>query len=341
MKNHQDILQTLFPPLSLSVQVEKWPIDGVFTIARGSSTEATVLVVEVSDGTVVGRGESVALSRYNETVESVLTDIESSKALIEGGITRKQLQEKLKPGAARNALDCALWDFEAKESGIPVWERADLETPKPFNTVYTVSLAEPSVMAKKAVSAATKHKTIKIKLGGGPVDHERLEAIHNAVPNTSIIVDANESWSVEDFKSLSQFCANHNVILIEQPFKSDEDDVLQELEHIVPVCADESVHTTKDLPSVIKNYDAINIKLDKTGGFTEALALYRAAREARLKIMLGCMVSTSLALAPLSLLAPNADFVDLDGALLLEKDREHGMKCTAGMLEPAARKLWG
>ena len=336
-----NILQTAFPSLSVSAQVETWPIDGVFTIARGSSTEATVIVVEVTDGTHKGRGESVAMKRYNETIESVLSDIEGIKHSIERGITRGQLQESLKPGAARNALDSALWDFEARESDVPVWKRAGLEEPKPFNTFYTVSLAEPSIMAEKAIAAAANHKTIKIKLGGGSVDRERLEAVHNAVPETSIVVDANESWSVEDFKNLSQFCFEHNVVLIEQPFKSDEDDVLQELEHVVPVCADESAHTTKDLPSLIKNYEAINIKLDKTGGFTEALAFYRAAREANLKIMLGCMVSTSLALAPLSLLAPSADFVDLDGGLLLLKDRKNGMKLTKGMLEPTSPELWG
>ncbi len=323
----------------LTAREERWPIAGVFTIARGSKTEARVLVVEIEDKGLIGRGEGVPYPRYDETPEKSLAEIEGVRAAIESGCDRARLNGLLPAGAARNALDCALWDLEAKQTGVPVWRRAKLTRPAPVVTAFTLSLAAPEAMAEAARAAAGR-PILKLKIGG-PDDLDRIAAVRAAAPAARLIVDANEALAFEDLRRLTPQMARLGVVLIEQPLKAGEDEALKNFVSAVPLCADESLHTRKDLAACVGLYGCINIKLDKTGGLTEAVALAAEARAKGLTIMAGCMVATSLSMAPALLIAQGAAFVDLDGPLLLAKDREPGLVFRGSTVEPPEPGLWG
>lgn len=331
--------------LSLTVTAEKWPIAGDFRISRGSKTEAAVVVAELSadfgDGVQRGRGECVPYARYGESVENVIAAIEAMREGLERGLDRKALQQAMRPGAARNALDCAFWDLEAKRTGKPVHELIGGAAPRPLVTAYTISLGAPATMAEAATRAAAR-PLLKIKLGGNDGDDpSRIAAIRDAVPNAKLIVDANEGWSAEDLAGNLAVCAAANVSLIEQPLPADADAALATIKHSVPICADESVHDRASLAALGNRYDAVNIKLDKTGGLTEALAMAAEAQRLGLDIMVGCMVATSLAMAPAILVAQHAKYVDLDGPLLLARDRTPGLKFDGSTIHPAPPALWG
>ena len=323
----------------LKVVVERWPIRGDFTISRGSKREAVVVVVTIRDGGVEARGECVPYARYGESVESVVQAIETYTPAIADGLSRERLQALLPPSAARNALDCALWDLEAKVSGRSVGELVGVSPLHPVETAFTISLASPEKMAARA-STVAHYPLLKLKLGGDG-DEERLVAIHKSVPQARLIADANEAWRAPNTERLLAAARDAGVELVEQPLPSGEDAALEHIFRAVPVCADESVHDRASLALIASRYDAVNIKLDKTGGLTEALATAQKARSLGLKIMVGCMVSTSLAMAPALLLAQDADWVDLDGPLLLERDRLPGLTYISGTVVPAPAALWG
>ncbi|QIB35410.1 N-acetyl-D-Glu racemase DgcA [Ancylobacter pratisalsi] len=322
----------------LETTIERFPIRGRFTIARGSKTEAVVVLAELRDGDFTGRGECVPYARYGESTEGVVAAIEAVGGALAAGLDRRALQRLMPPGAARNALDCALWDLEAKHAGRPVHALAGLPGPAPVVTAYTLSLDAPEAMAEAARSCG--HSLLKLKLGSAG-DPARLSAIRAAVPTARLIVDANEGWTPGDLAENLAACADAGVELVEQPLPAGADALLGEIERPVPVCADESVHGRDTLPQLIGRYDAINVKLDKTGGLTEALALAREARAAGLDIMVGCMVATSLAMAPALLLAPLARFVDLDGPLLLARDRTPALRYEGSLVYPPEPALWG
>lgn len=326
-------------PPRLAVVTERWPIRGGFSISRGQKQFAEVVVTTLCSGDAIGRGECVPYARYGETLEGVVADIHRAGAQLTGQDDRQRLQELLPPGAARNALDCALWDLEAKQSGEPVHALAGLPAPKPVETAFTLSLDTPDAMAEKAKAAAC-YPLLKLKLGGDG-DADRLAAIRSAAPSVRLIADANEAWRPEQFESLMTAAAAARVELIEQPLPAGDDAMLENFARPVSICADESVHDRKGLKALARRYDAINIKLDKTGGLTEALALLETARALDLKIMVGCMVATSLAMAPAMLLAQGADWVDLDGPLLLSEDRTPPLAYRDGKLQPADPALWG
>jgi L-alanine-DL-glutamate epimerase-like enolase superfamily enzyme len=323
----------------LSVSVERWPIRGGFTISRGSKQEAVVVMAAVRDGGFEGRAECVPYARYGESVEGVVQAIEACAPALAQGLDRTRLQALLPPGAARNALDCALWDLEAKMLGTSAAELAGLAPLHAVETAFTISLAAPEEMAARARDAA-HYPLLKLKLGGDG-DEERLAAVRQAVPKARLIADANEAWRASDLGRLLASAKAAGVELIEQPLPAGDDALLQHIARVVPLCADESVHDRTSLRDIAKRYDAVNIKLDKTGGLTEALATAAEARRLGLKIMVGCMVATSLAMAPALLLAQDADFVDLDGPLLLERDRVPGLAYTSGTVMPPPAALWG
>jgi L-alanine-DL-glutamate epimerase-like enolase superfamily enzyme len=327
---------------SLSVSVEAWPIRGRFAISRGSKDEAVVVVVEIAAGGSIGRGECVPYARYGESVAGVMQTIESCIAPLAHGLSRAGLQSLLAPGAARNALDCALWDLEAKIAGRSVAELAGLPPLHPVETAFTLSLASPEAMAA-AAQAAAGYPLLKLKLGGDGerLDADRLAAVREAVPKARLIADANEAWRAPELPCLFEAAKAARVELIEQPLPAGEDEVLAHMSRIVPICADESVHDRASLAAIAGRYDAVNIKLDKTGGLTEALAMAKEARKAGLKIMAGSMVATSLAIAPALILAQDADWVDLDGPLLLARDRVPGLIYISGTVEPGPSELWG
>ena len=327
-------------PTTLAVRSETWPIKGSFRIARGAKTAADVVVVEIADGQATGRGECVPYTRYGETLAGVIAEIEALCAEIAGGLTRADLQRRMKTGAARNALDCALLDWEAKSKGQSVSALLGLPPPVPVRTAITLSLDTPEKMAEAAKAAAASFGLIKLKIAGAG-DLERVAAVREAAPHARLIADANEGWSLADLHRLTPKLAELGVALIEQPLRAAEDDHLLGFESPVPLCADESCHTRADLPRILGRYSHINIKLDKAGGLTEAVALAREALASGLKLMVGCMVSTSLSIAPAVLLAPLADFVDLDGPLLLERDRAPGLTYCGDELFPPVAKLWG
>lgn len=297
-----------------------------------------MVVVTIADGEHVGRGECVPIKRYNQSVASVLAQIESIQGI--GDLDRNKLQPLLPPGAARNALDCALWDLEAKQSGKRVWELANIPLANQVATSFTISLDAPERMAD-AAGAAVKLPILKLKLGGDEADLARVEAVRAAAPKARLLIDANESWSAQHYQNIVPALSELGVELIEQPFPAANDDVLQTLDHPIPVCADESCHTTADLGRVKNRYEAINVKLDKTGGLTEALRLCERARNNGFKLLIGCMVCTSLSIAPARLLGSAADWVDLDGPLLLARDREHGLRYRNGTIGTPACELWG
>ncbi len=307
----------------------------VFTISRGSRTEARVLTVRITRGGVTGWGECVPYARYGETLESVAAQIKS----LPTNITRDALQATLPAGAARNAVDCALWDLAAKTAGKRVWELAGLPTPKPMLTAFTLSLDTPENMALAAAKHA--HRPIlKIKLGT-PDDMPRLEAVRSGAPKSTIIIDANEGWTPEIYTDLAPHLLRLGVALVEQPLPAGADDMLAEIARPLPVCADESCHDRASLPLLHGKYDMVNLKLDKTGGLTEALALRDAAVAAGFQVMVGCMVGSSLAMAPATLLAQGADYTDLDGPLLLAEDRDNPLHYDAAGVHPPTANLWG
>jgi L-alanine-DL-glutamate epimerase-like enolase superfamily enzyme len=314
---------------------------GSFTISRGTRTTAETVVVELTDpeGVARGRGECVPYAHYGETVDGVIAAIESLRARVEGGLDRIGLQELLPAGAARNALDCAYWDLEAKRSGRPVWQLCGLSPLEPVITAYTLSLDTPEAMGRAAAANAAR-PLLKLKLAG-PDDLARVEAVRANAPETRLIVDANEGWTPDDYVALAPRLAALGVVLIEQPLPAGQDAGLAGLQRPVPVCADESCHATDSLAEIAGRYDAVNIKLDKTGGLTEALKLRQAALDQGYQIMVGCMVATSLAMAPAVLVAQGADVVDLDGPLLMARDRPEGLRYEGSTLHPPEPALWG
>src|SRR5437899_5044021 len=324
--------------MQIEAREEIWPLKQLFRISRGSRTEARVVVVTVTEGPHTGRGEAVPIARYNQSVASVLEQIESIKR--EKNLDRHRIQELLPAGAARNALDCAFCDLEAKISGKRVWELANVPMVPEVETSFTISLDTPAAMAAVAKSSAAA-PILKLKLGGDDVDLARVEAVREAAPATRLLIDANESWSPARYQKIAPALRGLRVELIEQPFPADADEVLETLDHPIPVCADESCHTSADLPRLTNRYEMVNVKLDKTGGLTEALLLCARARESGFKILTGCMVGTSLGMAPARVLASAADYVDLDGPLLLARDREYGLYYRDGKIGIPSRELWG
>jgi L-alanine-DL-glutamate epimerase-like enolase superfamily enzyme len=325
--------------LTLSVRIENWPIAGSFTIARGAKTEAVVVVAEISDGACIGRGECVPYPRYNETAETTQAALVAMSETVARGLDTEALQVAMPPGAARNALDCALWDYRARASGARVWDLLKRSAPKPLTTAYTISLGTPETMAESTTKAASR-PLLKIKLGGDG-DEARIAAVRKAAPNSELIVDANESWTEENIARNLDACAAAGVTLVEQPLPAGRDKALAKIRRPITVCADESVHDRASLEALRDRYDAINIKLDKTGGLTEALALAEHGRALGFDLMVGCMVSTSLAMAPAILVAQGARVVDLDGPLLLAKDRKDGLRYDGSLVFPPSAALWG
>jgi len=317
---------------------EIWPLKQVFRISRGSRSETRVVVVTVTDGQHTGRGEAVPIARYNQTPASVIAQIESFKT--EKDLDRDRIQELLPAGAARNALDCALWDLEAKISGKRIWELANIPIVLFIETSFTISLDTPAKMGA-AAQANADAPLLKVKLGGDDADLARVEAVREAAPASRLIIDANEAWSPAHYRKIISALKTLEVELIEQPFPAEADKVLETLDHPIPVCADESCHTGADLPCLKNRYEVVNVKLDKTGGLTEALLSIKRARESGFKLLIGCMVGTSLSMAPARVLASAADYVDLDGPLLLARDREYGLYYRDGKIGIPSRELWG
>ncbi len=326
-------------PLALSVSIDRFPLKVPFVISRGAKTEATVVAVTLTDGAAAGRGECTPYARYGETPASVAAAIETLSGAPEALTSRAALADALAAGAARNALDCALWDLEAKASGVAAAQRAGVGPVGGVETCFTLSLDAPEAMAA-AAGAAGAHRLLKLKLGGDG-DMERMAAVRQARPDARLVADANEAWTEDMLGPFLAAAAEAGFELIEQPLPADADGMLEGLQHSVPVCADESAHTRADLAEVRHRYEAVNIKLDKAGGLTEAMAMAEAARAAGLKVMVGSMVATSLSVAPAFLLAQGADWVDLDGPLLLARDREPSVRFEAGLLYPPPARLWG
>ncbi len=326
--------------MELSVHIERWPLAGAFTISRGSKTEAVVVTVEFADGAHRGRGECVPYARYGETPDGVVAAIEALRPALEQGLDRAALQAVMPAGAARNALDCAFWDLAAKQIGRRAYELVGLAAPKPLVTAYTISLAAPGAMAQAAAKAAGR-PLLKVKLGSGEVDGERIAAVRRAAPKAELIVDANEGWSADTFAQNLRACADAGVTLIEQPLPEGNDDALLHTKRPIPICADESIHDRASLDALAGKYDAINVKLDKSGGLTEALALAAEAERCGFSIMVGCMVATSLAMAPAMVVAQCARVVDLDGPLLLARDRAEGLRYNGSLVDPPGPALWG
>ena len=324
----------------LTVSRESWRIQGSFSISRGTRTSAEVLLVTLLDEGATGVGECVPYARYGETLDSVSQQIEGLRADIEAGrLDRNSLQEVLPPGAARNALDCAFWDLEAKRSGKRVWEIAGLPQPAPVTTAYTLSLDTVEAMAAKAAANADR-PLLKLKLAG-PEDLERVRAVREAAPGASLIVDANEGWTLEVYRDLAPQLVALGVVMIEQPLHAEHDHQLAGEDRPVPLCADEACHDRRSLAGLAGRYDMVNIKLDKTGGLTEALALKAEAEKLGFSIMVGCMLGTSLAMAPAILPAQGATIVDLDGPLLLAEDRHPALTFKGSLLHPPKPALWG
>jgi L-alanine-DL-glutamate epimerase-like enolase superfamily enzyme len=323
----------------LTLAVERFPTRGTFTISRSSVTAVDLVVATLESNGARGRGECRPYARYGETPDSVSAQIEALRDAIERGMTRAALQGALKPGAARNALDCALWDLEAKQSGTPVWRLADLPEPKPVTTAYTLSLDTPDAMATSA-AANQSRPLLKLKLAG-PEDLSRVEAVRAAAPAAKLIVDANEGWSLESFRAFAPRLKELGVALVEQPLPAADDAPLAGQSWPVPLCADESSHDRASLAALVGRYTYVNVKLDKTGGLTEAIAMVAQARRLGFGIMLGCMVASSLAMAPAVLLAQGAEYVDLDGPLLLARDRPEGLRFEGSTIFPPSPELWG
>ena len=323
----------------LSIRRESWPLRGSFTISRGTRTEAEVVVAELSADGFQGRGECVPYARYGESVDSVMAAIEGLGEELRNGLDRAGLQSALPAGAARNALDCAFWDLEGKMSGTPVWALAGLEAPLPLVTAYTLSLDSASNMRRAAAENAQR-PLLKLKLAG-PDDLDRVQAVREGAPKARLVVDANEAWTADLYQQLAPQLKDLGVEMIEQPLHADHDAQLEGLARPVALCADESCHDRASLPGLSGRYDMINIKLDKTGGLTEALKLKAEAKAAGYAVMVGCMIGTSLAMAPALLVAQGAAVVDLDGPLLLAKDRPEGLRFEGSTMHPPQSALWG
>ena len=322
----------------LSVRIERFPVPGAFTISRGAKTHVDVVVAEIADGALRGRGEATAIYYRGETADSVAAAAEAQSDAIAAGASRADLLTLMPPGAARNALDAALWDLEAKASGVPVWQTLKLPQPRPLLTAYTISLGEPGVM-EAAARAAGGYELLKLKLSGEG-DVERVAAVRRGAPHARLVVDANEAWGDQDIEALAHAMAGLRVELIEQPVPHGQDALLDGVKSAVPLCADESVHDRASLDVVIGRYRFINIKLDKAGGLTEGHALAHAAKLRGIGIMTGCMLSTSLGVAPAFYVGMQSQFVDLDGPLLIE-DRPAGIAFSGGEMAPPERELWG
>ena len=318
---------------------EVFPFRDVFAISRGARREQVVVSVTIEEDGVCGWAECTPYARYGESAEQVIADIEAMAGALAAGMTRDSLQETMPAGAARNALDCALWDLAAKRSGKPAWALAGLPAPGPVITAYTIALEDPATMQRKAAANAWR-PLLKIKLGGEN-DIARLEAVRTGAPTSRIIVDANEGWSVDEYTALAPTLLQLGVEMVEQPLPADADDALADIARPLPVCADEACHDRASLARLGGKYDMVNIKLDNTGGLTEALALRDAARAAGFNIMVGCMVGTSLAMAPALLVAQGAAIADLDGPLLLASDREPALVYDDMGVHPAEPALWG
>ena len=321
--------------MSITTNVERWPLREAFVISRGTKTEAEVVTITIAMDGAVGRGECVPYGRYGETTRTVLETIHAWRP----DACRNTLLSTVAAGAARNAIDCALWDLEAKLGQTTAYGSAGLAELKPLETCFTLSLATPAAMGAKALSVP-KLKLLKLKLGGAG-DDERMAAVRQARPDARLVADANEAWTTDMLEPFMLAAARCQFELIEQPLPVGADEALKAVAHTVPICADESVHTSRDILSLADRYDAINIKLDKAGGLTEALRMVEAAKSAGLRIMCGSMVATSLSMAPAVIVAQSADWVDLDGPLLLARDRDHGLVIADGWVTPPARELWG
>ncbi|ASP33603.1 N-acetyl-D-Glu racemase DgcA [Labrenzia sp. VG12] len=325
--------------LAVSIEAQRFEIAGGFKISRETRTHAQVVVVSLEDGTHKGHGECVPYPRYGETLESVQTQIEEVAELLKEGLTREKLLRLMPAGAARNAVDCALWDLEAKRSGKRAADLAGSGLLKPVTTAFTISVDTPDVMAEKTRAAAHR-PLLKVKLAG-PGDDKRIAAVRAAAPDSTLIVDANEAWDDTCFQINMTACEAAGVALIEQPLPSKNDGLLAGLDRKVTICADESLHPGKSIDGLAEKYDAVNIKLDKAGGLTAALKLVEDAKAQDLKVMVGCMLGTSLAMAPAVVIAQTADYVDLDGPLLLAEDRSPGLRFEGSTLYPPEPELWG
>ncbi|MBW1874150.1 MAG: dipeptide epimerase [Deltaproteobacteria bacterium] len=321
------------------VRVESWPIRGGFRIARGARAAADVVVVELHDQGCVGRAECVPYTRYGESIESVRSQIEAGCRGLKGANARAQALS-MPAGAARNAIDCALWDLEAKRAGKPAWELAGLRGPSPdVHTMRTVSVDTAEKM-KAAAHALADARTIKVKVDGG-ADLDRIAAVHEGAPKAELVVDANEAWSADQLVAWLPLLPKLGVTVLEQPLPADEDAALDRVQRAVLICADETFHDRLSFSSVEGRYDMVNIKLDKTGGLTEALYCVGEARRLGLQLMIGCMVSTSLAIEPALLLASDAEYVDLDGPLLLKTDRADARHERESGLLRSSSAVWG
>jgi len=325
--------------LRLTVRHESWPIAGGFRLSRGAKSSAEVVVVELGDAGLVGRGECVPYPRYGESGASVIAAVEATRGELEDGADRARVAAALPAGAARNAIDCALWDLDARRRGTTVWRLAGLPEPRPFETCLTLDLGDPVDLRARAAAQAGR-RWLKVKVGA-PGDLTRLRAVHEAAPGAQLVVDANEGWTPADLEAVAPELGRLGVSVLEQPLPAGEDAALADVRLPVPICADESFHSAGDVRRLAGRYDAVNLKLDKAGGLTAALAARDAARAAGLRVMVGCMVGTSLAMAPAVLLAQDADFVDLDGPLLLARDRKPALHYYGATVSPPAPALWG
>ncbi|WP_394764256.1 N-acetyl-D-Glu racemase DgcA [Phenylobacterium sp.] len=323
----------------LTARAERWPLAEAFVISRGAKTEAEVVVAEITDGAHRGWGEAVPYARYGETVAGVLEQIEGARGPVEAGAGRAELQSLLPPGAARNALDCALWDLDAKRTGRRAWTLAGRSRLDPVKTCFTISLRTPAEMAETA-RANARRPMLKLKIGGVD-DLDAVAAVRAAAPRARLLVDANEALTFADLRRLAPDLARLDVKLLEQPLAAGADQELDGYASPVPLCADESLHTRAELAACVGRYALINIKLDKAGGLTEALALAAEGRRLGFGLMVGCMVATSLSMAPAMVVAQGAEFADLDGPLLMARDREPGLAITGSLLEPPSAALWG
>lgn len=324
----------------LSATIEEWPVQGVFRISRGAYEKVSVIVVRVEEDGACGWGEGRPYQRFGETDSSVMGQVEEIQTRIEQGADRQELQQLLPPGAARNATDCALWDLEAKKQGQPVWSLAGLAEPAPVMTAHSVGLDDPEIMAEKARLLSQRFPLIKLKLGGEG-DGARVAAVRKAAPEVRLIVDANEAWHPAEIERRLDQMASFGVEFVEQPLPESEDDVLASVNSPVPIYADESCRDTSTLDRLVGRYDGVNVKLDKAGGLTEALRVVSAARTLNFSILVGSMVGTSLALAPSVLLASLSDLADLDGPLLLSRDRTPSVEYEGESVLPPPEALWG
>lgn len=315
-------------PLSVSAAIERWPVKGAFIISRGAKIHVDVVVCSVSDGGCTGKGEATPIYYEGETAESCVAAIETFTRNHEH-FDRQALLDDMPRGAARNSLDCALWDLECQQHATPLWQHAALPEPRALTSAFTISLSDPAKMEADARAASDTHSLLKLKLSGEN-DRERVAAVHRGAPDARLIVDANESWNDLDVAEEAGILAQWGVELIEQPVSAGRDDLLANVHSPIPLCADESCHTSADVPRLVPYYQAVNIKLDKAGGLTEAIKVADAAKQSGLKLMVGCMLCTSLAIRPAFALAQRAEWIDLDGPLLLDKDREDVMNFAGG-----------